>query len=161
MEKEINKMDLGIDFIKLCQRNRFPLLFIDKVVHLEPGVRAMAVKNFSYNEWFFPAHFDDEPIVPGFVLFESMAQAFLMTFLSIEDRQGSKTSFISATNVVFRKKVVPGDSLVITADLMSFRHGIANGKVSATISGDIVCSCELKIGVTEMLEAMRPRVPNE
>lgn len=148
---------MGIDYIKKCQQNRFPLLFIDRMLRVEPGVRAEAIKNFSYNEWYFPAHFDDEPIVPGFVLLESMTQTFLMTFLTLNDYQGEKTSFLSASNVQFRKKVAPGDTLTITSSLNSFRHGVARGQSVGQVEELEVCSCELTIGIPSVLSRLQPR----
>ena len=71
--------------IKKFQRNRHPLLFIDKITKLIPGKEARGLKCFSYNEWFFPSHFDDEPNVPGFIQIESLVQTFIMTFLSLEE----------------------------------------------------------------------------
>ena len=69
--------------IQKFQQNRYPLLFIDYVETVKVGKYAKGHKNFSYNEWFFPAHFEDEPNVPGFVQMEALTQMFLMTFSDI------------------------------------------------------------------------------
>ena len=81
------------DIIKI-QQNRYPLLFIDKIIDLKPGKSAVGIKNFSYNEWFFPAHFQDEPNVPGFIQIECLVQTFLMTFLTLKENKGLKTNFL-------------------------------------------------------------------
>ena len=78
MSKNKKKLDV-IDILK-SQQNKFPLMFIDKIISVIPGKELTAIKNFSYNEWFFPAHFEDEPNVPGFVQIECLAQAFILTF---------------------------------------------------------------------------------
>ncbi|NBO19789.1 MAG: beta-hydroxyacyl-ACP dehydratase, partial [Proteobacteria bacterium] len=75
------------------QRNRYPVLLIDKILDLVPGERAIGVKCVTYNEWYFPGHFDDEPNVPGFVQIESLVQTFILTFLCKPEYAGMKTNF--------------------------------------------------------------------
>lgn len=142
--------------IQECQRNRYPLLFIDKVVEAVPGKSAHAVKNFSYNEWFFPAHFDDEPNVPGFIQTECLAQTFLMTFLCMGEYRGKKTAFVSQTDVFFRRKIVPGDKLDIYAVLTSFRRGVASGYVESYVEGEPACFAKYKICIPDVLDRYRP-----
>lgn len=101
-------LTFDINGIKECQRNRHPLLFVDYVYDVIPGQSASAIKCFSYNEWFFPAHFDDEPTVPGFIQIEALVQTFIMTFLSQADLRGEKTNFLDISSVKFRRKIVPG-----------------------------------------------------
>jgi 3-hydroxyacyl-[acyl-carrier-protein] dehydratase len=96
----------GIEFIKLCQKNRYPLLFIDEISDLVPGVSVKAKKNFTYNEWFFPSHFEGNPNVPGFVQLESLTQAFIMTFLTKDEFRGKETAFIAIENAKFRRKII-------------------------------------------------------
>jgi 3-hydroxyacyl-[acyl-carrier-protein] dehydratase len=91
--------------IQACQRNRYPLLFVDNVYDVEPGVKATGLKCFTYNEWFFPAHFDDEPNVPGFIQVETLVQTFIMTILRLEGLQGKKTNFLKINNVNFKRNV--------------------------------------------------------
>lgn len=146
--------------IQQCQRNRYPLLFIDRVVEAIPGKSAHAVKNFSYNEWFFPAHFDDEPNVPGFIQTECLAQTFLMTFLCMDQYKGKKTAFVSQNDVVFKRKIVPGDRLDIYATLESFRRGVAKGKVESFVEGEAACSAKYKIAIPDVLDLYRPIVPS-
>ena len=74
------KFSFDVNEILNSQQNKFPLMFIDRIVSLKPGKELKAIKNFTYNEWFFPAHFEGEPNVPGFIQVECMAQAFIMTF---------------------------------------------------------------------------------
>lgn len=75
---------------KKYQQNRYPCFFVDKIVEAVPGEYAKGYKNFTYNEWFFPAHFEDEPNVPGFVQIETLTQVFLMTFLTFPENKGKK-----------------------------------------------------------------------
>lgn len=143
--------------IQECQRNRYPLLFIDRVTEAVPGKYAKAIKNFSFNEWFFPAHFDDEPNVPGFVQTEALTQTFLMTFLCMDEYKGNKTSFISMDNVRFKRKIVPGDRLEIVATLDSFRRGIAKGHVESFVDGEPAASLELMVGIPAVLDRFKPK----
>ena len=80
--------DLDAYAIQQYQQNRYPLLFVDWITEAVPGVSAKGYKNFTYNEWFFPAHFADEPNVPGFVQVECLTQVFLMSFLTIPAYKG-------------------------------------------------------------------------
>ena len=141
----MDKINLDIPGIKACQQNRHPLLFIDKIVDTTPGEEANSIKCFSYNEWFFPAHFEVVSSVPGFILVESMVQTFIMTFLTLEEHKGKKTNFISINNVKFKKMVIPGDVLKINAKLLSFKRGIAKGIVEGCVDGNLVCKAEFTV----------------
>ena len=153
----MDKINLNIPGIKACQQNRHPLLFIDKIVDTTPGEEANSIKCFSYNEWFFPAHFEDDPSVPGFILVESMVQTFIMTFLTLEEHKGKKTNFISINNVKFIKMVIPGDLLKINAKLLSFKRGIAKGSVEGFVDGDLVCKAEFTVCLPDVLSNLKPK----
>ena len=142
--------------IQECQRNRYPLLFIDKVVEAIPGKSVHAVKNFTYNEWFFPAHFDDEPNVPGFIQTECLSQTFIMTFLCMDEYKGKKTAFVSQDGVRFRRKLIPGDTLDIFATLDSFRRGVAKGHVESFVCDEPACCARYKICIPDVLDLYRP-----
>lgn len=148
--------DFDINFILKCQRNRYPLLFIDEVVSLQPGVSATTRKNFTYNEWFFPPHFEGNPNVPGFVQVEVMAQSLLMTFLSLEKYQGKETAFVSIQDANFHRKIVPGESLEIVAQLDSFRFGIAQGRAEGSVAGQMACSAALRIAIPDVVKSLQP-----
>ncbi|MCW1429393.1 3-hydroxyacyl-ACP dehydratase FabZ [Novosphingobium sp. JCM 18896] len=148
---------LDIQAIIHHQRNRFPVLLIDRVIAFDPGKSATAIKCFTYNEWFFPGHFEDDPNVPGFVQIESLAQTFIMSFLCIEEYQGMKTSFVSIDNVKFKRKIVPGDVLTIEASLDSFKRGVAKGSVRSTVDGQAACSGDFVVAVPAILDRFKPR----
>ena len=153
----MDKLNLDIPGIKACQQNRHPLLFIDKIVDTTPGEEANSIKCFSYNEWFFPAHFEDDPSVPGFILVESMVQTFIMTFLTLEEHEGKKTNFIGINNVKFKKMVVPGDLLKINAKLLSFKRGIAKGIAEGFVDGALVCKAEFIVCLPDVLSNLKPK----
>jgi len=150
-------INLDIPGIKAHQQNRHPLLFIDKIVDTKPGKEANSVKCFSYNEWFFPAHFEDEPSVPGFILVESMAQTFLMTFLTIEEHKGKVAVGREINNVKLKKMIIPGDTLKIKALLHSFRRGIAKGSVEGFVDGTLACQAEFIVCLPDVLSGLKPK----
>jgi hypothetical protein len=142
--------------IQRYQQNRYPLLFVDEIVEAYPGQSAKGVKCFSYNEWFFPAHFEDEPVVPGFVQIEALTQVFLMSFLTLPEYKGKKTGFISVKNR-FWKKIVPGQRLDIEATLNRLRHGLAVGISEGYVDGALACRAELEIAIPDVMGQLRPR----
>ncbi len=142
--------------IQMYQQNRYPLLFVDKIIEAVPGEYAIGYKNFTYNEWFFPAHFEDEPNVPGFVQIEALTQVFLMSFLTIPDYKGKKTGFVSVKNARFKRKIVPGEKLDIKAELTSFKHGLAKGQAVGTVDGQEACEIELVIAIPDVLNNYLP-----
>jgi len=155
MEEEIIK-NLDAYAIQQYQQNRYPLLFIDYVEEVVPGKSAKGHKNFTFNEWFFPAHFADEPNVPGFIQIEALTQLFLMTFLTLPGNKGKKTGFISIENARFKKKIIPGDRLDIQAELKSYRRGLAKGTSTGYIKEEIACSAELVIAIPDILNEFIP-----
>ena len=148
--------DLDALEIQKYQQNRYPLLFIDYVKEAVPGKSARGFKNFSFNEWYFPAHFEDEPNVPGFVQVESLTQLFLMTFLTLPDNIGKKTGFVSIKDARFKKKIIPGDRLDIEAELNSYNRGLAKGISKGFVNGEIACSAALVIVVPDVFNDFIP-----
>lgn len=147
---------LDIRAIIKHQRNRYPVLLIDKIIALVPGERATGIKCFTYNEWFFPGHFDDDPNVPGFVQIESLVQTFILTFLCKPEFTGMKTNFVSINNIRFKRKIVPGDVLRIDATLKSFKRGIAIGFAESSVEGELACSAEFIVSVPAILDQFKP-----
>ena len=159
MSEGPNAVAFDINGIISHQRNRYPVLLIDRVTAVDPGKSASAVKCFTYNEWFFPGHFDDEPNVPGFIQIESLTQTFIMTFLCMEEYKGMKTNFVSLNNVKFKRKIVPGDVLEIDAVLTSFKRGIAIGSVQSAVKGEPACSGDFIVAVPDILDRFKPKTP--
>ena len=147
---------LGIPEIMKYQQNRYPLLFVDEILEVVPGKFARGKKAFSYNEWFFPAHFDGNPNVPGFVQIESLVQVFLMTFLTLDGNAGQQTSFVSLDQVKFKRKILPGETLTIYSELESFKRGIAKGYAESNVNGEPAISATFTIAIPEILARFRP-----
>ena len=151
------KNNLDIKEILNSQQNKYPLLFIDKIKIIEPGKKVEAIKNFTYNEWFFPAHFADEPNVPGFIQIECLVQTFIMTFLSKKEFKNNKTNFYNISNAKFRRKIVPGDVLKITATLKSLNRGIAQGYVEGEVDGEFACSGDFIVTIPSIFNKFIPK----
>ncbi len=143
--------------IQQYQQNRYPCFFLDGISKAIPGVSAFGYKNFTYNEWFFPAHFADEPNVPGFIQIECLTQVFLMTFLTLPEYKGMKTGFVNIKDAKFRKKIIPGDRLDVEAELKSFKRGLAKGVVKGFVDQTVACELELTITIPEVMLKFRPK----
>ena len=157
--KTLNK-DLGplaiVEILK-TQQNKSPLLFLDKILKVSPGKSAQGLKNFTYNEWFFPAHYEDDPNVPGFIQVETLVQTFIMTFLTLPGNKGKKTNFLDIKNFKFRKKIVPGDCLVIDAELHSFKRGLAKGEATGYVGTNLACYGEFYCSLPNEWESLVPK----
>lgn len=140
------------------QQNRYPVLLIDRICEATPGIDATGIKAFTYNEWFFPGHFHDEPNVPGFVQMECLVQVFIMTFLTLPEYKGMKTNFVSINNTQFRRKIIPGDVLTIKATLDSCKRGIAKGSASGHVDGEHACSADFIVSIPDVLNQFKPKI---
>ena len=109
---------LGIREIMEIIPHRQPFLLLDRVEELEPGVRAVAYKNVTYNEPFFAGHFPQEPVMPGVLMVEALAQAGAVAILSLEENKGKTAYFGGINNARFRKKVGPGDVLKLECEII-------------------------------------------
>jgi UDP-3-O-[3-hydroxymyristoyl] N-acetylglucosamine deacetylase/3-hydroxyacyl-[acyl-carrier-protein] dehydratase len=143
IEKEIPRYDcsqkplMSVNDIKTFLPHRFPFLLVDKIVEIKDNY-IVGVKNVTANEPFFQGHFPDEPIMPGVLLIEAMAQCGGLYVLH-DKKEKYSTYFIRVDNVKFRQKVVPGDTLLFKVELVSpIRRGIANMKGTTYIGDKIV-----------------------
>ncbi len=153
MQKLVN---LGPVTIQKYQKNRYPFLMVDYVSEVIPGEYAKGYKNFTYNEWFFPIHFDDDPVVPASIQIEMMAQMFLMTFQTLPGYENLKTSLVSVEKAYFKRKIVPGERVDIEAYLDNFRHGIAKGHVKACVGEVVTCGAHYVITLPNTVKNLLP-----
>ncbi len=124
--------------------HRAPFLLIDTVEELEPGVRATAYKNVTINEDFFRGHFPEEPVMPGVLIIEALAQTGAVAMLSLEDNKGKIAYFAGIDKAKFKRKVVPGDTLKLSCEIQKVRGPVGVGKAVATVNGEVACEAELK-----------------
>ena len=134
---------LTIEEIKEIIPHRYPMLLIDRVEELEAGKSIKAKKNVSVNEPFFQGHFPHEPVMPGVLIVEAMAQAGAVALLSMEELKGKTAYFGGIDKAKFRKKVVPGDTLVLEVELTKVRSSAGCGKGIAYVDGKKVAEAEL------------------
>lgn len=146
---------MDIQRIRECLKNKYPWLLIDCATEVVPGSRVVAHKNFTYNEHFFPAHFEGAPSVPGFIQIESCMQAFLLTMLSLQEFKKEETADRKLTNVRIRRTIAPGERLTITAELHKFARGVARGSVVGTVGGDPAISFDVTAVILSAMASMR------
>ena len=135
---------LDINQIKELLPHRYPFLLVDKVVEMGSDY-IVGIKNVTMNEMHFLGHFPNEPVMPGVLIIEAMAQcAGLLVLSQVEDPKNYSTYFLKIDNVKFRQKVVPGDTLVMkVVFLTDVRRGIANIKGYAFVQGKIATEAEM------------------
>ncbi|MBM4338307.1 MAG: 3-hydroxyacyl-ACP dehydratase FabZ [Deltaproteobacteria bacterium] len=130
----------------------FPFLLVDRILEVEPGKRIVGIKNVTYNEPFFPGHFPGQPIMPGVLIVEAMAQtAGVLAFKSIpeEDQTNTKTNqkkavyFLGIDHARFRKPVIPGDQLRFEIEVTRQRQSIWGFKGKALVDGKVVAEADL------------------
>lgn len=134
---------LSIEQIKEIIPHREPFLMIDKVLELEPGVRAKAVRAVNANEWFFQGHFPDFKVMPGVLIIEAIAQAGALIVLSMPENKGKLAFFGGIKKARFRRKVVPGDQIIIETVMTRYKAGVGIGKGTATVDGEIAAEVEM------------------
>ncbi|MCF1601965.1 3-hydroxyacyl-ACP dehydratase FabZ [Tetragenococcus halophilus] len=134
---------MNIQEIKEIIPHRFPMLLIDRIEELEEGERIVAKKNVTVNEPFFQGHFPHEPVMPGVLIIEAMAQAGAVSLLSLEQFRGKTAYFGGIDKAKFRKKVTPGDTLMLEVELLKVKSSAGVGKGVARVDGKKVAEAEL------------------
>jgi 3-hydroxyacyl-[acyl-carrier-protein] dehydratase len=127
--------------------HRYPFLLVDRVVELEPGKRAVGIKNVSIGEPFFQGHFPDFPVMPGVLIIEAIAQVGAVAVLYQEEYRGRIAFFAGIDNVRFKRQVKPGDTLRLEVELSQFRRGVGTGSGTATVDGQLACRGEFMFAV--------------
>lgn len=123
--------------------HRYPFLLVDRIVELEAGKRAVGIKNVSANEPFFQGHFPGNPVMPGVLIIEAMAQAGAVALLSLTENKGKLGMFAGMEGVRFRRPVVPGDQLRLEVEITKMRGSIGKGQGRAWVGADLAAEAEL------------------
>ncbi len=144
---------LDVNEIKSILPHRYPFLLVDRINELEPGKYVVGIKNVTINEEFFQGHFPNQPMMPGVLILESMAQVsgFLMKH-SVEKPQNKIPVIASLDKARFRKPVIPGDTLIIKAKVLKLRRNIARVEAKAFVEESLVTEAELMFAVQEKQE---------
>lgn len=136
-------MELDIKEIMEILPHRPPFLLVDRIVECEPGKSAKGIKCVSMNEPFFPGHFPGQPIMPGVLILEALAQTGAVAALSLPENRGKLAVFGGVKNCRFKKPVTPGDMLELSCELVEQRGPIGYGKAVARVGGKIAAQAEL------------------
>lgn len=138
----------NIDIQKILP-HRYPFLLVDRITEMEEGKRAVGIKNVTVNEPFFQGHFPGNPIMPGVLIVESLAQVGAVMLLSLPENKGKLGVFTGISNMKFRRQVVPGDTLTLEAELITYRHGMGKANVRALVEGQVAAAGEISFAVID------------
>ena len=140
---------MGIDKILKLFPHRYPMVMIDRVLEIEPGKRIRGIKNVTINEPYFPGHFPDQPVMPGVLILEALAQISGLLLLESAKAWGQKAFFMAAEKVKFRKPVLPGDRLVLEAEVLRTKGKILKTSARATVEGELASEAEILISLID------------
>ena len=128
--------------------HRYPFLLIDTIEEIEEGRKAVGKKCVSGNEPFFQGHFPGNPVMPGVLIIEALAQVGAVAMLSIPEWKGKTAYFAGIEKAKFRKKVVPGDVLMLETTIVKVKGPMGIGKGIATVDGVKVAEAELTFAIS-------------
>lgn len=127
--------------------HRYPFLLIDTIEELEPGVRALGKKCVSVNEPFFQGHFPGNPVMPGVLIMEALAQVGAVAILSQPEWKGRTAYFAGIDKARFRRKVFPGDVLFLEMEIIKVKGPVGVGKAVAKVDGQVAAQAELTFAI--------------
>ena len=146
-------MELVYEIKKIMKHlpHRYPFVMVDRVIELEPGHRIVALKNVTINEPFFQGHFPGNPIMPGVLILEAMAQsAGVLTFESLPpEKRNILVYFMAIDHARFRKMVLPGDQLIMEIILKKLKSKAVKATGQARVDGNLVAEAELMASIGE------------
>ena len=137
------KAPLGAAEIRGLIPHRYPFLLVDRIEELEPGVRAVGIKNVSQNEPFFQGHFPDYPVMPGVLIIEALAQVGAVGVMAGGEHRDKLALFAGIDDVRFRRQVLPGDVLTLEVEIGRLKGRAGRGTGRATVGDERVCEAEL------------------
>lgn len=138
---------LNIQEIMEIIPQRYPFLMIDRVEDYIPGESAIAYKNVTINENFFQGHFPGNPIMPGVLIIEALAQTGAVAILSLEEYKGKNALFGGVDKLRFKKPVIPGDTLKLEVKIIKRKGPIGIGEAIATVNGVVAVKGELTFAI--------------
>lgn len=136
---------LGISEIKEILPHRHPFLLVDSIEDYVPGEYAVGYKCVSYGENYFTGHFPQEPVMPGVLIVEALAQVGAIAVLTQEAYKGKLGYFGGIKNCRFRRKIVPGDKLRLEAKIVRQKGSLVVGEAIATVDGEVAVQAELSL----------------
>ena len=128
-------------------KQRPPFQMVEKVLEVVPGESVKALKNVSVNEPYFMGHFPGNPVMPGVLIIEALAQTGAVAILCQDEWKGKTAYFAGINNAKFKQKVVPGDTLELTTEIIKVKGPIGVGKAVARVNGKVACMAELTFAI--------------
>ena len=141
--KEITRND-----IENIIPHRDPFLLIDKIIEVEPGRRIKAVKYVREQEYYFKGHFPSNPIMPGVLIVETIAQTGAVLALMMPENKGKLVLFAGIDKARFKRIVRPGDELMVEVELENLKRNIGKAKGKAMVGNDIACATEIMFAIS-------------
>lgn len=148
--------ELDIEAIKEILPHRHPFLLVDRILTLEPGKRAVGLKNITANEPFFQGHFPQRSIMPGVLIIEIMAQVGGVMILSVDEHKGKLAYIGTVDNAKFRRPVVPGDTLEVEVTLLRLRGNMGKVQCVARVGGEEAAEAEIMFALVLPLPVVAP-----
>jgi 3-hydroxyacyl-[acyl-carrier-protein] dehydratase len=147
-------MVLNSSEIQKILPHRYPFLLVDQIVEMEVGKKITGIKNVTFNEPFFQGHFPGQPIMPGVLIIEAMAQVGgILAFKSAPEMLGGNVYFMSIDKAKFRKMVVPGDQLSLRIEVIQTRPPYWRLSGKSYVNNDVVCEAELMAMISKKKES--------
>jgi 3-hydroxyacyl-[acyl-carrier-protein] dehydratase len=143
------KLPLGSAQIRELIPHRYPFLLVDRIEELEPGVRAVGIKNVTQNEPFFQGHFPDYPVMPGVLIIEAMAQVGAVGVMAGGEHRDKLALFAGIDGVRFRRQVLPGDVLRLEVEIERLKGRVGRGRGRTTVQDERVCEADLMFAFAE------------
>ena len=142
-------MRLDRDQVMRLLPHRPPFLLVDEVLEGEEGVRCVAVRTLRYDDFWFAGHFPGNPVMPGVLIVEALAQTATIAVAAAGDIAGKIGLFAGIDKVRFKRVVKPGDTMVLEAEIVAVHGPVGRAKVKATVDGQLACRGELMFAIVD------------
>jgi 3-hydroxyacyl-[acyl-carrier-protein] dehydratase len=137
-------VEIGIAEILKILPHRYPFLLVDRILEVEKGKRIVGIKNVTFNEEFFQGHFPGNPVMPGVLILEAMAQVAAIGLFGVVPEHEKKLLYLSGVDrCKFRRPVFPGDQLRIEAEILNLKSRACKCRAAATVGGALCAEAEL------------------